>query len=84
MKKETGGMTTEQLHRKKMIAPVTVTVLMIIYYMVYFGILMAHTQGMLKAFLGIFPLAFAAVSIYVLKQRIEEIRSGEEDDLDNY
>ena len=30
------------------------------------------------------PLALLGVTIYVLCERIKEIRSGEEDDLDNY
>ena len=33
---------------------------------------------------GIIPLLLAGVCIYVLIERIKEIRRGEEDDLSNY
>ena len=33
---------------------------------------------------ALIPLALVGVSVYVLVERIKEIRSGEEDDLDNY
>ena len=33
---------------------------------------------------AVIPLALLGVTIYVLCERIKEIRSGEEDDLDNY
>lgn len=32
----------------------------------------------------IVPLALLGVSVFVLVERVDEIRSGEEDDLDNY
>ncbi|WP_166435279.1 hypothetical protein [Lacrimispora indolis] len=50
-----------KLHRKKIIAPLVITILLVIYYM-----------------------GFLAACIYVLLERIREIRSGEEDDLSNY
>ncbi|MBR1692763.1 MAG: hypothetical protein IJ711_08325 [Lachnospiraceae bacterium] len=72
-------------HRKKMIAPILITVLVIIYYMTYFGFLIAAVEsGAAKLLLGIVPLLLAGVMIYVCRQRIEEIRSGEEDDLSKY
>ena len=40
--------------------------------------------GWAKALLCIVPLAVCAVAVGVLVQRIREIRSGEEDDLDQY
>ncbi len=40
--------------------------------------------GGAKALLCLIPLAVCAVAVGVLVQRIREIRSGEEDDLDQY
>ncbi len=71
-------------HSKKMVAPIVVTVLMIIYYVVYFGFLITVVDGIFKVLLGIIPLAFAGVMIYVCIERIKEIKGGEEDDLSKY
>ena len=71
-------------HNKKMVAPIVVTVLMIIYYVVYFGFLITVVDGIFKVLLGIIPLAFAGVMIYVCIERIKEIKGGEEDDLSKY
>lgn len=72
------------MHKKKMIAPIVVTVLMIIYYVVYFGLLISQLTGIWKYVLGILPLAFAAVTVKVCIERIQEIKKGEEDDLSQY
>ena len=70
---------------KKIIAPLIVTALFIIYFVVYFAVLIFVIPSLVaKIMLGIIPLAFAAVMIYVCIQRIKEIRSGEEDDLSKY
>jgi hypothetical protein len=74
----------ETMHKKKMIAPIVVTVLMIIYYVVYFGLLISQLTGIWKYVLGILPLAFAAVTVKVCIERIQEIKKGEEDDLSQY
>lgn len=71
-------------HRKKLIAPVIVTVLMTLYYIVYFGFLIAVLDGLWKYALGLFPLVFSAVTVAVCIQRIREIKKGEEDDLSQY
>ena len=71
-------------HKKKMIAPIIVTVLMVLYYMVYFGFLISLLEGIWRYALGILPLVFTGVTIYVCIQRIQEIRKGEEDDLSQY
>ena len=70
--------------RKKLIAPILVTVLMVIYYVVYFGFLMSLLSGFVRYALGILPLAFSAVMIKVCIERIQEIKKGEEDDLSQY
>lgn len=71
-------------HKQKMIAPILVSVLMIIYYVVYFGFLIALLDGIWKYALGIIPLAFVAVMVGVCIERIKEIKEGEEDDIGKY
>ena len=70
--------------KKKMIAPIVVTILMVAYYIVYFGFLITLVSGIWKYALGIIPLAFSAVMIKVCSERINEIKKGEENDLSKY
>ena len=70
--------------KKQFIAPILVTVLMMIYYVAYFGFLMSLLSGVAKYALGILPLAFSAVMVKVCIERIQEIKKGEEDDLSQY
>ena len=72
------------MHGKKMIAPIVVTVLMVLYYIVYFGLLISVVEGIWKYVLGILPLVFAVVTVKVCIERIQEIKKGEEDDLSQY
>ena len=67
-----------------MIAPIVVSVIMILYYIVYFGFLITQVTGIWKYALGIIPLVFAGVTIRVCAERIQEIKEGEEDDLGKY
>ena len=71
-------------HKTKLIAPIVVTVLMIIYYVVYFGFLMTLMDGFWKVFFGILPIVFSIVMVKVCIERIKEIRNGEEDDISKY
>ena len=71
-------------HKKKLIAPILVTIIMILYYFVYFGFLIALIDGVWKWLLGIIPLALSAVMLKVCIERIKEIKKGEEDDLSQY
>ena len=71
-------------HTRKMIAPIVITVLLVGYYIVYFGLLVHMLRGALRWVLGLVPLGLAAASVGVCVQRIKEIRSGEEDDLGKY
>ena len=73
-----------KLHRQKMIAPIVVSVIMILYYAVYVGFLITLIEGIWKYVLGIIPIAFGAVTIKVCIERINEIKKGEEDDLSKY
>lgn len=72
-------------HNSKMIAPIIVTVLLVVYYILYFVILLSVLPGLfLKLLCGIIPFILAGVTIFVCIQRINEIRSGEEDDISKY
>ena len=73
-----------KLYKNKMIAPIVISVIIILYYVVYFGILIALLYGVWKWLLGIIPLALSAVMIKVCIERIKEIKKGEEDDLSKY
>ena len=70
---------------KKYLAPIVIAVLLIIYEILYFGIIISLINSLLiKILIGIIPTAFAGIMIFVLIERIKEIRSGEEDDLGKY
>ena len=71
-------------NKKKILAPILVTVIMVLYYVAYFGFLITLVEGIWKYVLGVIPLAFAAVMIKVCIERIKEIKDGEEDDLSKY
>ena len=70
--------------KKQFLAPIVVTVLMVAYYVVYFGFLIALLPGVWKYMLGLLPLALSAVMVKVCIERIQEIKKGEEDDLSKY
>ena len=71
-------------HSKKMIAPIVITVLVILYYVFYFGVIIALLNTAFAIVLGVVPIILTGVMLYVCIQRINEIRSGEEDDLSQY
>jgi len=77
-------MKTNNLHKKKMTAPIVVTVIVVLYYIAYFGFLISMLEGIWKYVLGIVPLALSAVMVKVCIERIQEIKKGEEDDLSKY
>ena len=70
--------------KKKAIAPIIVTVILLLYYVAYFGLLISVVEGIWKYLLGIIPLAFSVITIAVCKERLNEIKKGEEDDLSKY
>ena len=70
--------------RKKLLAPIIVTIIMVLYYIAYFGLLIWALDGVWKYVLGIIPIALSAVMIAVCIERIKEIKEGEEDDLSKY
>ncbi len=71
-------------HGKKMIAPIVVACILVIYLVAYFGFIMMLVQGIWKILLAVVPALLAAVVIGVCVERVKEIRSGEEDDISKY
>ena len=67
-------------------APTLVVAFLMLYYgsMAAMFVCVPGIPGWAKALLCLIPLAVCAVAVGVLVQRIREIRSGEEDDLDQY
>ena len=72
-------------HGKKMIAPVVITILFLL-YLAFYGamVIMTAVAVPFMIFLAVPLVALGIGMVYVLAARIKEIRSGEEDDLDNY
>ena len=70
--------------KKKMIAPIIVAILMVLYFVAYFGFLITLLSGIWKIALGVLPVAFSLVMITVCIERIREIKKGEEDDISQY
>lgn len=72
-------------HTKKSIAPIVITVLLLLYYGgVLCGCVFLPFPWMVKAAGAVVLGCLGGVCVYVLAQRMREIRSGEEDDLGNY
>ena len=72
------------MNQKKMLAPILVSVILALYYAVYFGFIIAVLEGVWRYALGLFPILFTAVLVKVCIERIKEIKKGEEDDLSQY
>jgi hypothetical protein len=83
-------MEKKKFNMKKMIAPIIITVIMLLLYIR--PLIELVRSGF--SFEGLFwfdivliigvPVGLVGVSLYVLLERIKEIRSGEEDDLSKY
>jgi len=72
-------------HTKKLVAPVVITALLAAYLIVYaFFCTMMTVALWIKIVGAAIPLALIGVCVFVLVERIKEVRSGEEDDLSNY
>jgi large-conductance mechanosensitive channel len=73
------------MKKGRLIAPVVVAALTALYFCFYLCLLWTASLSPLGKWLGIvILLALIGVMVFVLVERINEIRSGEEDDLDNY
>lgn len=67
-----------------MIAPIVVTVLMVLYFILYFGFLITLLDGIFRLLLGVIPIVFSIVMVAICIERIKEIKKGEEDDISKY
>ena len=75
----------EKNHRKKMIAPIIITILFVGYLVFYvILVLLASDFSPFTLLLAVPLILLGSGMAYVLYTRIKEIRSGEEDDLSNY
>ena len=70
--------------KRKFVAPIIITVITVIYFILYFGLLVTLVNGIWKYALGIIPLIFSAIMIKVCIERITEIKKGEDDDISKY
>lgn len=70
---------------QKMIAPIVITALLVIFLLVYLT-LVAYVPFpiIIKILFGIIIMALIGVSFFVFAERLKEIRSGEEEDLSKY
>ena len=75
----------EREHRKKMAAPIVITVLFVLYLIVYVVLVILAAGWSPAMLLLTIPLVALGIGmVVVLKERIREIKSGEEDDLEKY
>ena len=72
-------------HRKKMAAPIMITVLFVLYLIAYVVLVILAAGWSPAMLLLTIPLVALGIGmVVVLKERIREIKSGEEDDLEKY
>ena len=73
-------------HWKKMVAPIVIASIMIVYYIgaAVFFMAVPGIPTVVKLLMIVVPLILAAVMVGVLISRIKEIQGGEEDDLSQY
>lgn len=71
---------------KKLVAPIIITAVTVLFLGGYVGLLafIPELPLVCKIAVGAIELALIGVCIYVLVERIKEIRSGEENDLGKY
>jgi len=73
-------------HGKKMVAPVIIAAVVVLYY-IGIALLFMTVSGIpliARTLMIVIPLLLSAVMIGVLVSRIREIKGGEEDDLSQY
>ena len=71
-------------YKNKILVPIVVSMIIILYYVLYFGLLLVLLNGIWKYVFGAIPIAFSALIIKVCVERIKEIKGGEEDDISKY
>lgn len=74
-----------RMKMKKMMAPLIITAILVLLFLGYVAIWAVVPFPLVGKLIGAaIPLALICVSVFVLIERIKEIRSGEEDDLSKY
>lgn len=73
-------------HTKKLIVPIVITSIMVLFFIgLAFEFIFAKGLPLWITIIGfLIQLLLAVISIFMLIERIKEIRSGEEDDLSEY
>lgn len=72
-------------HTKKMIAPIIITILFLVYLTLYgWAVVEAANAAPVMIVLALPLIALGIGMVYTLYTRIKEIRSGVEDDLSDY
>lgn len=73
-------------HTRKIIAPVVITVILILYLIIYavMCFMSVITIGFSGIIFALIALGGIGVSIYTLVDRINEIEKGEDDDISKY
>lgn len=71
---------------KKMIAPVVIVICLVVFGLlnVVLPAIAFGLPSLIRIGMFIATIAAVAIAIYVLRERIKEIRSGQEDDLGKY
>ena len=69
---------------KKILPPIIITFIIILYFILYFGIFIYLVPGIWKYILVIFPSIFSIFMIFVCVERLKEIKEGEDDDFSKY
>ncbi|WP_062532912.1 hypothetical protein [Jeotgalibaca dankookensis] len=72
---------------KKMIAPIVITLLVTVYFIFYMWMgwsVRKEISIILSIFLFILPIGLIGTMIYLLIERIKEIKENEDDDLSQY
>lgn len=74
-----------KMHSRKMIAPLIIVISFVSYYLLLVLMMLAlHLPAILNVGIIIFSGIVSSILIWVLIDRIKEIRGGEEDDLGKY
>lgn len=73
------------MYMKKLVAPIVITLILLMYYGFILLNLIRIPESMgIRILWLVIPLGLMGVSVFVLIERIKEIRSGDEDDLGKY
>ncbi len=73
------------MYIKKLVAPIVITLILLMYYgFILLNLIRIPESLGIRILWLIIPLALMGVSVFVLIERIREIRSGDEDDLGKY